>query len=209
MNMASQHSDQARQALGFLSEAETAALAASGVRIPCPQATLVSPGVILAEGVVLWPGVVLQIDGDGRLSVGEGSILYPGTRIVAAGSQVSIGAGSEIGEEGGFTIKSGADGILIGRDVRLIGGGSLTLANQIGDGAQILGPIRCQNCSLGGGESYRHPISNERGAVLKGSGVARGIALSQGLVIQTFGLFADATVRQQSFFHPDERRAKS
>ncbi len=40
--------------------------------------------------------------------------------------------------------------------------------------------------------------------MLKGSGVARGITLAQGLVIQAFGLFADAPVRQQSFFHPNE-----
>ena len=208
MIMTSQHSDAARRALGFLSEAETEALAVLNVVIPCPQATLVSPGVILGKGVILWPGTILQIEGDGRLSIGEGSILHPGTRIVAAGAEVSIGAGSEIGEEGGFTIKSGPGGIVVGRNVRLLGGGSLTLANRIGDGAQILGPIRCQNCNLGGGESYRHPVADERGAVLKGSGVARDVALAQGQVIQAFGLFADAVIRQQSFFHPNERAAK-
>jgi hypothetical protein len=87
----------------------------------------------------------------------------------------------------------------------LLGGGSLALANTIGDGAQILGPIRCQNCTLGAGGSYRHPVPDERGAVLKGSGMARGVTLAQGLVIQAFGLFGDAAIRQQSFFHPNER----
>ena len=99
----------------------------------------------------------------------------------------------------------GPDGIAIGENVRLLGGGSLTHANNIGDGAQIIGPIRSQNCILAAGRSYRHPVADERGAVLKGSGVARGITLAQGMVFQAFGLFADASVRQQSFFHPNER----
>ena len=205
MITASPPTDQARLALGFLGEAETVALGASGIVVPCPQATLVSPGVILGPGVVLWPGVILQIVGEGRIAIGDGAILYPGTRIVAEGGQIRIGARSEIGEEGGFTIKAGPDGIAIGENVRLLGGGSLSLGNNIGDGAQIIGPIRCQNCILGAGGSYRHPVADERGAVLKGSGVARGITLAQGLVIQAFGLFADAAVRQQSFFHPNER----
>ena len=58
--MTSQHSDAARRALGFLSEAETEALAVAGIVIPCPQATLVSPGVILGKGVILWPGTILH-----------------------------------------------------------------------------------------------------------------------------------------------------
>ena len=191
-------SDKARSALGFLTEAETEGLTFRGVVIPCPHATLVSPGVDLGSGVVLWPGAILQIAAGGSISLGEGAILYPGTRIVATGGAVAVGADAEIGEEGGFTIKAIAEEITIGREARLLGGGSLTLSNRIGDGAQILGPIRCQNCTLGAGGSHRHPVADERGAVLKGVGVARGITLSQGLVIQAFGLFADAPVRQQS-----------
>jgi carbonic anhydrase/acetyltransferase-like protein (isoleucine patch superfamily) len=205
MDIAPPVSDKARQALGFLTEAETAALDSFGAVIPCPQATLVSPGVALGPGVVLWPGAILQIAAGGSIAIGDGAILFPGARIVATGGEVAIGANAEIGDEGGFTVKAEAEGIVIGRDARLLGGGSLTLRNRIGDGAQIIGPIRCQNCTLGPGGSYRHPIADERGAVLKGAGVAREITLSQGLVIQAFGLFADATVRQQSFFHPHER----
>jgi len=119
------------------------------------------------------------------------------------GGMVTVAAEAEIGEEGGFTIKAGAGEIVeIGDGARLLGGGSLTLSNRIGRGAQILGPIRCQNCTLGDGGTYRDPEPDERGGVLKGSGVARNIDIPQGHVIQAFGLFAEAPVRHQSYFHP-------
>lgn len=203
MDITASLSDQARLDLGFLTEAGTEALSAYGVVIPCPQATLVSPGVIFESGVVLWPGAVLQIVGPGSITLGRGTILHTGTRIVAAGGAVTIGKAAEIGDEGGFTIKAdNAHAITIGREARLLGGGSLSLNNHIGEGAQILGPIRCQNCTLGAGASFRHPQADERGAVLKGAGVARDIVLSQGEVIQAFGLFAEAVIRPQSYFHP-------
>jgi hypothetical protein len=152
---------------------------------------------------VLWPNVILQTNADGRIAVARGTNLFPGTRIVASGGTVTVGAEAEIGEEGGFTIKAGpGDVIAIGDGARLLGGGSLALSNRIGRGAQILGPIRCQNCTLGDGGFYRDPEPDERGGVLKGSGVARNIEVPQGHVIQAFGLFAEAVLRRQSYFHP-------
>ena len=196
-------SDIARRRLGFLSLAETTALAHRGVLMPEPTAVLVSADVQLHDGVVLWPNVILQILGRGRIVVGNGANLFPGTRIVASGGTVTIGADTELGEEGGFTIKAGSGEIVeIGDGARLLGGGSLTRSNRIGRGAQILGPIRCQNCILGGGGTYRDSEPDERGGVLKGSGVARNIDVPQGHVIQAFGLFAEAVMRRQSYFHP-------
>jgi carbonic anhydrase/acetyltransferase-like protein (isoleucine patch superfamily) len=195
--------DAARERLGFLSEAETIALSRLGIVLPDPGSVLVSGSVRLAEDVVLWPNVILQVAMGGGIAIGRGTNLFPGTRIVASSGSVTIGAGAEIGEEGGFTLKAGAgEAIDIGDGARLLGGGSLTLSNRIGRGAQILGPIRCQNCILGDGGTYRDPEPDERGAVLKGSGVARGIEVPQGHVIQAFGLFAEAVMRRQSYFHP-------
>jgi len=195
--------DEARKRLGFLSQEATAALARHGVLLPDPASVLVSGDVQLGEGVVLWPNVILQISGGGSIAIGPGANLYPGTRIVAAGGSVTVGAGTEIGEEGGFTIKAGVgETIEIGDGARLLGGGSLALSNRIGHGAQILGPIRCQNCRLGDGGTYRDPEPDERGGVLKGSGVARGVEVPQGHVIQAFGLFAEGVLRRQSYFHP-------
>jgi carbonic anhydrase/acetyltransferase-like protein (isoleucine patch superfamily) len=203
MNQPDLRGDETRRRLGFLSREETAALSARGVLLPDPNSVLVSADVLLEENVVLWPNVVLQMSADSRIRIGAGTNLFPGTRIVASGGAITIGAQAEIGEEGGFTIKAGAgETITIGDGARLLGGGSLALSNRIGHGAQILGPIRCQSCTLGDGGTYRDPVPDERGGVLKGSGVARNLEVPQGHVIQAFGLFTDAPMRRQSYFHP-------
>jgi acetyltransferase-like isoleucine patch superfamily enzyme len=195
--------DSMRRAMGFLSIEDTLNLAGGSIRMPDPASVLISPGVVLAEEVVLWPNVILEASNGGRLSIGAGTVLFPGVRILASGADVTVGSGVEIGEEGGFTVKAEAGArIEIGHEARLLGGGSLASSNRIGRGAQILGPIRCQNCRLGDGGSHRHPEPDERGAVLKGAGVARSIELAQGQVIQAFGLFAEGTVWSQSYFHP-------
>ncbi|MBK1840184.1 hypothetical protein JHL17_22510 [Azospirillum sp. YIM B02556] len=199
--------DRARERAGFLSVEAVAALADDGVLVLDPFSTLVSPGVALAGGVTLWPGTIIQATEGGEVTVGSGTRLFPGTRIVAAGGRVTIGAETEIGEEGGFTIKADHPGCLIeiGSHARLLGGGSLALANHIGDGAQVLGPIRMQDCRLQSGGSHRDPDPDRRGGVLKGSGVARGLTVPTGMVIQAFGLFGEAPLRPQSFFHPKPR----
>lgn len=203
MDEAQRMSDAARRNLGFLSIAEMAALAHRGIVLPDPGSVLVSGHVRLGEGVILWPNVILQSSAGGRIEIGQATNLFPGTRLVASGGFVTIGAEAEIGEEGGFTVKAGAgETVEIGDEARLLGGGSLTLSNRIGRGAQILGPIRCRNCVLGAGGSYREPVPDERGGVLKGSGVARHVEVPRGHAIQAFGLFADAVMRRQSYFHP-------
>ena len=195
--------DASRQRLGFLSAADTVSLTHRGVVIPDPTSVLISPSVRVGKGAVLWPGVILQIQENGVIAVGDDTQLFPGSRLVASGGSIMVGAQAEIGEEGGFTIKAGpAEIIEIGDGARLLGGGSLMLSNRIGRGAQIVGPIRCQNCTLGAGGTYRDPEPDERGGVLKGSGVARGIEVPRGHVIQAFGLFTEAPVRRQSYFHP-------
>ena len=196
-------SDAARRQLGFLTRAETAALSHRGILLLDPGSVLVSAYVWLEESVILWPNVILQGSAGGRIEIGRATNLFPGTRIVASGGSVIIGADAQIGEEGGFTNKAGAgETIEIGEGARLLGGGSLTLSNRIGRGAQILGPIRCQDCVLGDGGSHREPEPDVRGGVLKGSGIARHVEVPTGHVIQAFGLFADAVMRRQSYFHP-------
>jgi hypothetical protein len=203
VNQACPETDAARLRLGFLGLEDTIALSHRGIILPEPSSVLVSPSVVLEDGVVLWPNVILQISGSGRIAIGRNTVLFPGARIVASGGVVTVGAGVEIGEEGGFTIKAEAgDTISVGDGVRLLGGGSLARSNRIGRGAQILGPIRCQDCHLGDGDTYRDPEPDERGGVLKGSGVARRVDVPRGHVIQAFGLFAEAEMRRQSYFHP-------
>lgn len=199
--------DAARLQLGFLSLEATVALASRDILIPDPASVLVSPSAKLGKGVILWPGVIVECSSVSDLSIGDGTALLPGTRIVASNGTVMIGHDVEIGEEGGFTIKAESGAVIeIGDGARLLGGGSLTMANRIGRGAQILGPIRCRNCRLGDGGDYRHPEPDERGGVLKGSGVAHDIHVEQGHVIQAFGLFSEGIVRRQSYFHPKAGR---
>ncbi|WP_207482233.1 hypothetical protein [Arenibaculum pallidiluteum] len=195
--------DEGRRHLGFLTAAGTAALADRGVAVLDPGSTLVSPGIDWGRGVVLYPGTVVQRL-DGAVAVGAGTVLFPGTRIVAAGGSVLVEEAAEIGEEGGFTLKAEEAGIRIrvGAGARLLGGGSLARSNEIGRGAQVLGPIRCQDCVLGDGGTHREPDPDRRGGVLKGTGVARGITVPAGHVIQAFGLFAEAPLRRQIEFHP-------
>jgi len=195
--------DVERARLGFLSQKETIALAGRGVILPAPLSVLVSRDVEFEPDVILWPSTIVQAIDGGDVGIGRGTQLFPGTRIVAEGGSVVVGARAEIGEEGGFTLKAGAgETIEIGDGARLLGGGSLALSNRIGRGAQILGPIRCQNCLLGDGGTYRDAEPDERGGVLKGSGIARGIDVPQGHVIQAFGLFSEGVLRRQSYFHP-------
>ncbi|NIX77383.1 hypothetical protein [Microvirga terricola] len=203
MNDARLTLDSTRRSMGFLSLSEIVALCEQGVVMPDPASVLISRGVKVEAGAILWPQVILQSALGSALTIGANTILFPGTRVVADGGSVSVGSEAEIGEEGGFTIKAEAGAVIeIGNGARLLGGGSLTRSNRIGVGAQILGPIRCQNCRLGNGGSYRHPEPDERGGVLKGSGVARDVEVPRGYVIQAFGLFADGTLQRQSFFHP-------
>lgn len=196
--------DRARRQQGFLSAADTAALTGRGVAILDPYSTLVSEGVDFGTGVVVWPGVALQRLDDGKLSVGAGTVLHSGTRIVARGGTIVIGERAEIGEEGGFTVKADRPGIVIeiGDEARLLGGGSAMLDNAIGRGAQVLGPVRMQQCRLDAGGSHAEPDPDLRGGVLKGAGVARGLHVPQGGVIQAFGVFDAAALRRQVEFHP-------
>lgn len=197
--------DTTRRLMGFLSLNATRALAKGTILIPDPGSVLVSSDVILGDGVVLWPNTILQAMDGGSIHIGAETILFPGTRLVANGGQIRIGAQAEIGEEGGFTIKVGEREVVdIGDGARLLGNGSLIGPNSIGRGAQILGPIRCQNCRLGDGGTYRDPEPDARGGVLKGSGVARNIDVPCGHVIQAFGLFSEGTLRPQSYFHPPQ-----
>ena len=195
--------DSARRALNLLTCDETADLGREGVIVPDPNSSLVSRGVTFGHRVVLWPATVLRVVNGGSITVGPGTAIFPRTTIVATAGHIDIGAQAEIGEEGGFSIKAEEGiSIAIGDGVRLLGGGSLALDNWIGRGAQILGPIRCQGCRLGDGDTYRDPDPDRRGGVLKGAGVARDVSVPQGRVIQSFSVFSEADLRPQSFFHP-------
>ena len=177
MHTARDAADQARLALGFLSIAATVALAAREIIICDPYSTMIGPNVRFGTGIILWPHVVLS-------------------------GAVIIGDGVEIGADGGFSVFGDRGTICIGADARLSGGGTLSRDNDIGAGAQILGAIQVRDCRLEAGSSWRGVDPDQRGGVLKGAGVAHGLHVPRGQVIQAFGLFAEARLCPQSAFHP-------
>jgi carbonic anhydrase/acetyltransferase-like protein (isoleucine patch superfamily) len=193
----------ARATLGFMGPEGLAGLTTHGVLILDPFSTLVSPAVEIEAGAVLWPNVTLEAKTGGRIRIGARARLFPGCRLMADGGSILIGSDVKIGDDGGFSamVRTG-ETIEIGEHARLTGGGRLSECCSIGAGAQILGRIDVRACRLGAGGDYSEADPDRRGAVLKGSGQARDITLTQGQVIQAFGLFSEAEIRRQSFFHP-------
>ena len=68
--------------------------------------------------------------------------------------------------------------------------------------AMTTGAITVQDCSLEEGGNYKEPDPDLRGAVLKGSGIARDIQLPKGHVINAYGTFQNASLESQSHYHP-------
>lgn len=197
--------DEHRLALGFRTAAEVDALADSGVRVLDPFSALISAGVAIGPGTVIYPSVVIQRNGTSRLVLGAGNVLYPGTFLLAEqGGSLMIGDGCELGP-GVVQVKANLPDseIKIGNGVRLVNGCELTGRSQLGDGCQIIGPVQAQSVRLAGGlGGYGWPNPDERGALLKGTGLARGIAVGRGEVASCQPSFADVEVVRQSRFHP-------
>lgn len=195
--------DASRRSLGFLEVGAMVALADRGIHLLDPFSILISPEAEIEPGAVLFPNVVLDTGAGGAIRIGAGTRLFSGTYIRADGGAVSVGRRAEIGADGGFSLMASAGvAIAVGDRARLTGGGILSENCDIGDGAQILGRIDVRACRLAEGGAYDEADPDRRGAVLKGHGQARDIHLAQGQVIQGFGLFSQAEVRMQSFFHP-------
>lgn len=194
---------------GFLTIEETILLAERGLTIMDPFSTLVSKHARLSTGIFIWPNVTITAGKRGDVSIGSRTVLHSGVRMEAVAGSVHVGADCDIGQDGGFTLFTAGDddAITIGDGARLNGGGSIAINGEIGDGAQILGPIRVQHCRLGAGGSHKEPDPDRRGGVLKGAGVARDLEIPTGMVIQAFGIFAEAPLRPQTYFHPAVKRS--
>lgn len=202
--------NETRSLNGFLTVEDVVGLSACGISVVDPFSTLVSARAKLAPGVFLWPNITIAVGEAGLVSIGRSTTIHSGVRIAVQSGSVVIGSNCDIGQEGGFTFIADEeqDEISIGDDVRLNGGGSIIQSAKIGDGAQILGPIRVQQCQLGRGGSFREHDPDSRGGVLKGTGIARNLNVPAGMVIQSFGLFTEASLRLQSDFHPKTKVEK-
>lgn len=191
-----------RVALGFLTVEQTGALGAAGIRVLDPCSTLVAARARLGEGTILYPGVVLECDETSTLELGRGAVLYPGCVLRAVdGGLISTGAGVELGP-GGVRLLARRTSIQLGPRVRLQDGCSLEGPSWLGDGAQVLGAVTARRIRLASGGAHDDPDPDERGAVLKGVGLADGIELPRGTVRSLRPSFADAATEPQSAHHP-------
>jgi carbonic anhydrase/acetyltransferase-like protein (isoleucine patch superfamily) len=201
--------DEHRSALGFLSVSETDALADGGVRILDAYSTLVSRGAQIGPDTIVYPGVVIQRDATSWLTLGSGNVLYPGCLLLAErGGHLTIGDNCELGP-GGVQVKANAPDaeIIVGDGVRLLNGAELTGRSRLGNGAQIIGQVSAQSVHLAGGfGGYAWPDPDDRGALLKGAGLARGISLARGEVVSCQPSFGDTDVERQARYHPGKGR---
>jgi len=196
--------DEARRKAGLLTVEQVVALADRDVTVFDPFSTLVGERVELGEGCVLYPGTVLECDAQSVCVLGRDNVLSPGTRICAVqGGHVQIGHCNNIGE-GGAQVKANRPDarIEIGGNTRVSGGAELVGSTVLGSGCQVIGAISAQSVILEGGGDWTHPEPDERGAVLKGFGLARGLRLRTGDVVNGAGDFRTAPVERQSHYHP-------
>lgn len=196
--------DAGRRRGGFLSVAETLALAQSANIVYDPFSALISRDAVIGERNVIHPNVRLECREGAELRIGSDNVFCSNTAIEATTGRIAIGSGNYFGE-GAVCIKANAPAaeIVIGDGGRYIGCLNIFGRVALGNGSQVLGSITLQDCSLAAGQPYSHPRPDERGAVLKGAGLARNITLLRGQVIDAWGRAHPEDAVLQSTFHPD------
>lgn len=167
---------------------------------------LVSKNVTLGSQNVFYPNVVIESDSDSMVTIGANNIFYPGTFIQAKNGKITIYDNNIFGP-GNLTVLTQNSELSIGSDGRYANNAQIMGNTNLGDGSQVLGPITVQSCKLEGGMGYQHTIPDERGAVLKGFGLARDINLTKGHVMNGSGNFREAPIEQQSVYHPRKDKA--
>jgi hypothetical protein len=194
-----------RRALGFMSVQELERLGGTGVLVPDPSSPLVSPRARIGQGTVIYPTVIIDVDADSAITIGRHCRLYPGALLEAReGAQIIIADDAELGPGGvSIRVRGRGNAVVLESEVRLSGGCELSGDCRLGRGAQLLGAISARGVTLGGGlGGHDWPDPDGRGAVLKGAGLADGIALERGEVRSCRPSFADAPTERQSAHHP-------
>jgi len=195
----------ARTTKGFLTDQELSEKIGKENTI-LDTSVLLSAAVQIGTGNVFYPGVVIEVVDDASISIGDNNTFYPGTYIYASASgKITIGDGNEFGT-GGFTAKANmAETVLtIGDGGRYCNGASVMGTTVLGSGSQVLGTITVQSCTLASGASFQDPDPDKRAAVLKGFGLARGLRLEVGQVVNGSGDFSEVPVEWQRAYHPKQ-----
>lgn len=188
---------------GFLSVEDTVALAKSGNLVMDPWSTLVSSRARLGHGNVLYPNIIIEVLELGAIRIGNDNTFFPGSVIAAAANgQIIVGDANEFGEDG-TVVRANRDGsaVEIGSNCRFVNGPKIMGRTHLGNGAQLIGAITVQDCFLEGGGSYKDPDPNARAALLKGHGLARGLTVGRGKVINGDGAFDSSMIELQAVYH--------
>jgi hypothetical protein len=173
-----------------------------GNTIVDPFSTLISSAVHIGTGNVVHPSVIMQCEHEGRLTIGNGNVFWPGSLVVADGGTVVIGDGNHFGD-GGCALKANRkeSRIIVGDLGRYLNGAIVLGQTTLGSGSQVIGSITVQDCELGAGQSCSDPVPSKRGGVLKGFGLARGLFVGQGQVVNGVGEFAQHQIEDQDRYH--------
>jgi bifunctional N-acetylglucosamine-1-phosphate-uridyltransferase/glucosamine-1-phosphate-acetyltransferase GlmU-like protein len=192
-----------RQIKGFLDANEAVAILGADNDILDPYSVLISKDVKVGKGNVFYPNVIIEAQGDGTIAIGDNNVFYPGTYLLSSAGSITVGNGNEFGANG-CTIKANMQDaqIIVGDGGRYCDGTSIMGKTSLGSGSQVLGSITVQGCTLAAGGTFQTPDPDERAAVLKGFGLARGIALEKGQVVNGSGNFADRPIEWQRDYHP-------
>ncbi len=196
--------DRARCENGFLCIEQMLVLAETNT-IYDPLQTLVGSAVKIGERNTLFPNTVIQTLANGNVTIGSGNTFFPGAFFQADQAEIIVGDNNEFGA-GTVVVKAAQEcRITICDGGRYLNGIQIIGNTYLGPGTQLLGGmLTVQDCYLSGGESYIHPVADERGALLKGAGIARNIRLETGQVVQAYGIFSQEDVHMQSYFHPKQ-----
>jgi carbonic anhydrase/acetyltransferase-like protein (isoleucine patch superfamily) len=169
-----------------------------------PHSLLIGKEVVIGSGNVFYPNTVVEIQNTGKIIIGNQNVFFPQTLLLAGPGKIIIGDSNQFGD-GGVSIKANYPDslITIGNNGRYLNGVQIVGKCQIGSGSQIIGgQITVQDCVLESGETFSFSDPDQRGAVLKGFGLARGIILNKGQVLNGSGIFDQSEVKNQSYYHP-------
>lgn len=194
--------DQQRIQQGYLSLDALLSLSGKGNVVLDPFSTLISDRCVIGSGNIFYPSLIIECDDEGGVEIGDDNTFFPNCMLVAKQGLLVIGSKNQFGE-GGCTIKANSPGALIRfeDDGRYINGPIILGKSQLGSGSQVLGPITVQDCILGGGKAFTAKDPDNQGAVLKGYGLARGLELATGDVINGQGSFSEQSIERQSAYH--------
>lgn len=193
--------DAQRQRMGLMTLREIETLIEQGNSIFDPFSTLISCTAKVGTGNIFYPSVIIQARDEGSISIGSQNIFYPNTFLLAESGMIVVGSGNQFGD-GGVSLKAQGSSITVQDRGRYMNSPQILGETFLGTGSQVLGRINVQNCRLEAGEDYTHPDPDLRAGVLKGSGVARQLLVKAGEVINGNGVFEQANIERQTFYHP-------